>query len=400
MNIAESHFATAAAYQDEALRVMEAAAGENRQMSASEIDRFVQLMRDATGATEAAIAESKSASRPDHGDGPRASAPPELKEFLEPGHPRKQFWIGPGVASWRGAPSDYLQKASPYVTGDTSVTGSGYFFTPDLYRDVVTGLIDGSGVLEAQPTLILTDHLRPIQVPVLTADAVASAGTEGLDATQTNTEGDAVTLGAHRYDGRFIVSAEQAMSAEYSMEQLLSTFASRAITTKIAEVLALGAGTTEPLGLFRGAGVGKTTAVAGAVTPEELIDLTKSLGKGYRKAARLIASDALHTAMLKWREDDSDGTGAFLLRSTEGGGYQFAGKPVFTEPQADQSGLSAGEVHAVYGDTSGYFVRMTPMLFAKDDSNPLVVVFRFALWLDACVADAGAVRALKLASGA
>ncbi len=122
--------------------------------------------------------------------------------------------------------------------------------------------------------------------------------------------------------------------------------------------------------------------------------VTTSIAKGYRKTAKMVASDALHTAMLAWK----NGAGDYLLRTLEGGGEQFAGKALFTEPQADQSGMSASEIHAVYGDFSGYFVRTTPMFFERRDDDPLNPTFTFAIWTDAKVADANSLRSLSMSA--
>jgi HK97 family phage major capsid protein len=320
---------------------------------------------------------------------------PLLRDFLTPGSPVTDYWVRPTREQVMGPASKFATR-SAYLTTDTATTGAAYFFTPELYQKVVTGIIDSSGVLEAEPTMIVTDHLRQIQVPVLTQDAVATAGVEGSPATATNTEGDAVTLGAHRYDGKFAVSIETIMASEYDLTSLLSTFAIRAIASKTAEMLALGNGTTQPQGLFTAAGVtvGKTAASKTVVTSTECIQFMKALPKGYRKAARIVASDALHTYMLSWL----DAEGQYLLRSIEGGGDQFMGKPMFTEPQADQSGMSASEVHAVAGDFSGYYVRLSPMFFRRSDADPLNPVFTFAIWLDAKIADAQSLVSLAMSA--
>ncbi len=312
----------------------------------------------------------------------------ELRSFMTPGSPLNQYWVTPPREQVMGPASKFTRAA--FLTTDTATIGSAYYFTSELYSDVVMGLVAASGVLEAEPTVIVTNHLRDIQVPVLTADATATAGVEGSPATEANPTGDAVTLGHYRYDGAFKVPIEMVMSAEYDLPSLLSTFATRSIANKVAAELAMGNGTTAPQGLFVGATVGKTSSST-SPTSNELIQLTKSVGKGYRKNARMVVSDALHTLMLEWTNDDGD----YLMRSIESGGYQFAGKNLFTEPQADQSGLSAAEVHAVYGDVSGYFVRLTPMLFQRRDDDPLNPVFTFAIWADARVADAASVRSLK-----
>lgn len=348
---------------------------------------------------EAEIASARSAMDPivrPTGGGAPTVVDPELRAFLTPGSPVKDYWVRPAREQVMGPASKFKTRlASPYLTTDTATVGSAYFFTPDLYQKVVTGMIDSSGVLEAEPTLIVTNHLRPIQVPVLTQDAVATAGVEGSPATATNTEGDAVTLGAFRYDGSFAVSLETILASEYDLNSLLSTFAIRATSNAVAAQLAMGVGGgAAPQGVFDASAVtvGKTCALATAATTDEVLGLATALSKGYRKAARMVVSDALYTQMLAWKNADGD----YLLRSIEGGGESFIGKPVYSEPQADQGGVSAGEVHAVYGDFSGLFVRLCPMFFRRTDADPLNPVFTFAVWVDAQIADQNSLVSLKM----
>ena len=314
---------------------------------------------------------------------------PEFRAFVDPENKQvNEFWVKPSAAMT-------MQPLNAYLTGTSP--GSG-LFTDEMYLRIIEGLVATSGVLEGNPTIVMTDHLRDIVVPVLTGDATATLGVEGSDATAAESTGAVVTLGKYRYDGKFSVSAECIMASEFDVDDMLARYAARSIGNKVAERLVLGNGSTAPHGLFVAATVGVTTSVsATAVAPAELLALTKSVGKGYRKTSSLVASDALHTSMLQWRDDSGAGagTGNFLMRSMESGGFQFAGRPVYVEPQADQGGISAAEVHAVFGDLSGYIIRFSPFLFHKDTSNPLVVTYRFALWMDAKLADTGCCRSLK-----
>ena len=360
------------------------------------------LIDSSAAADRLAMAEGRdAAARANFGGvAPHAAGPSreELRSFVTPGSPTTEVWVRPPREQVMGPAASFAKRdASAYLTTDTGTTGAGYFFTPELYRNVVTGLLESSGILEANPTLIVTNHLRPIQVPVLTADAVATAGVEGSPATATNSEGDAVTLGAFRFDGQFKVSLETIMAAEYNLEALLATFATRAIANKTAAMLALGAGTTEPTGLFTSSvvNVGVTTESTTAVTIDECLALTKALGKGYRRAAKFVASDVLHTAMLQAKSGEGD----YTLGSVEGGGMTFAAKPLIAEPWGDQSGMSAGEVHGLYGDFAGYFVRTTPMFFRRTDGDdPLNPLYHFAIWLDARLVDESAIVSLVLHS--
>lgn len=324
----------------------------------------------------------------------------ELRDFMTPGSATRDLWVTPPREIVQGPVSRFAGKhestRAAFLTTDTGTIGSAYYFTTDLYRNVVMGLLAASGVLEAEPTLLITNHLRDIQVPVLSADATATAGVEGSPATEANPTGGAVTLGHYRFDGKFSVPLEMVMSAEYDLPSLLSTFATRSIANKVAAMLALGNGTTEPCGLFTASAVtvGVTTAVATGPSMNEMVQLTASLGKGYRKSGRMVTSDVLHTSLLQFTDD----VGGYYLRTLEGGGETLAGKRLFSEPQADQSGMSSAEVHAVYGDFSGYFVRTTPMLFRRTEDDPLNPQYTFAIWMDAKVADANSLVSLKMAT--
>jgi HK97 family phage major capsid protein len=185
------------------------------------------------------------------------------------------------------------------------------------------------------------------------------------------------------------------MANEYGLESLLGTFAQRAIQNKVSAYLALGAGTTEPTGAFTAAIVtaGKTAASQTTIAVDEWVDLMKSIPKGARKGARIVASDVAHTELLKAKS----GMGDYLLDTVDGGGYSFAGAPLYTEPQADQTSMSTGEVHVVAGDWSSFFVRMTPMYFKRTDGDdPLNPLFTFAIWMDSNLVGPD-LRSLKMA---
>ena len=317
----------------------------------------------------------------------------ELRALVTPGSPTTDLWVKPPREIVMGTPNQFAQR-SDFLTTDTGTIGSAYYFVPVLYKQLVMGLLEASGVLEAQPTMIVTDHLRPIQVPVLTAEASAVAGTEGSPASDTNPTGSKVDLGAIRFDGRFSVSVEMLMASEYNLESLLATFATRAIANKVAGMLALGNGTTEPLGLFTAGAVtvGKTCASATVPTLSEFIQMAKALGKGYRKTARTVVSDAFHTSLVQMLSGDAQ----YYFDPLEAGGEKFMGKAMYTEPQADQTSMSASEIHAVHGDFSGFFVRTSPVFFRRSDADPLNPIFSFAIWMDSAVADANSLVSLKM----
>ena len=364
---------------------------------AEELDTDAMERREYDEARQRAANIAANVATSVYGPGNASSGPThdEVRTFVTPGSPVRDLWLRPAAEEHicRAAELGRRGDTVPYLTTPNS-TGADHFFVPELYNQVAMGMLAASGILEANPTVITTNHLRPILVPYLSSDATATAGTEGSPATAAHTAGNGITLGAFRYDGLFSVSIETLMASEFNVENLLTTFAIRATANKVAAMLALGNGTTEPQGLFDTAAVvmGVTTASTTLATADEVLALTKSVSKGYRKQSVLVTSDVLHTQLLQLK----DGQGDYLLRSIEGGGQQFAGKPLYVEPQADQSGMSATEVHAICGDFAGYFVRLSPMLFRRSDADPLNPQFSFAVWCDAKVVDANSLRALLM----
>ena len=318
----------------------------------------------------------------------------EVREFLTPGSAQTDLWVTPGREQTI-IPGSELRTA--WLTSDTATIGSGYYFTDQLYRSLVMFLLEASGVLEAGPTIITTDHVRPIQVPYLTADATATAGTEGSEATDANITGTAVDLGAFRWDGKFTVSAEMLMSSELPLESLLTTFAQRSLANRVAQQLAIGAGSgsSECDGVFTTGTVtvGKTAAAVDGILMDEILEGFKALDKGYRKRSSIVVSDVLHTSLVSLKDD----TGQYLLRTLEGGGEQLFGHPLYVEPQADQSGMSTGEVHAVMGDFGGLFVRFGPFFFRRSDADPLNPEFVWATWCASKLVDPKSLRSVKTA---
>jgi HK97 family phage major capsid protein len=348
------------------------------------IDLRHELDRALIGSRQSNGVSRDEAARVAFGGAGAATNSEEVRSFLTPGSAVTDLWVRPGREE-TVIPGSEVRTS--FLTSDTATIGSGYYFVDSLYKSLVTTMLESSGVLEAGPTIITTDHVRPIQVPYLTADATAVAGTEGSAASDANPTGAGVDMGAYRWDGKFSVSAEMLMSSELPLEQLLTTFAQRSLANKVAQQLAMGTGsaTSQADGLFYTGivPVGKTSTQQTDLYTDDLIECFKALGKGYRKQAHVVVSDVLHTSLLQRRNDAGD----FIFHTLEGGGETFMGKPMHVEPQADQTSMSAAEVHAVMGDFAGYFVRFGPFFFRRSDSDPLNPEFSYATWLSAKLVD-------------
>jgi HK97 family phage major capsid protein len=179
--------------------------------------------------------------------------------------------------------------------------------------------------------------------------------------------------------------------------------AGRAVANKVSEAVAVGAGSTEPLGLFTAASVGATAASATAIAPTDMFKLFTSMGKAYQKTGAWVVSAPLYRQMLGWE----DTAGSYMLRPADHAANSFLGRPLYVETnvttQGTGSNLAAGEVHCCFGDVSQFVVRTTPMMFKHDDGGDDFAKFvqriAFAVWIDSALVVPSAVKSLKTAAG-
>lgn len=323
--------------------------------------------------------------RPTGAATPSSHIAPEMRSLITPNSDVKSYKLD--------AP-DTMFRANEEIWKDTTKTvKAGNLYTGSMYESIVTSLIASSAVLDAGATVISTSHQRDILVPILDSDPVATAGAEKVSATITNPVFSQKTLTTHREDGYMVSTVELMAAAEYEIEAYLGRLAARAIATKVANLIAVGAGTTEPMGLATTATSGLTTASATTVTADEMVSLYQSVALPYRRIGSFIVSDGLYTQMLKWKTADGD----YLLRSKDGATETFMGRPLYVEPQ--MASPAGGTFPALFGDISQFLVRTTGVLFERDDSSmfkEFTVVWRFATWLDSCLADVAAVRKLTM----
>ena len=97
------------------------------------------------------------------GAGRSSASSPELRALVTPGSSTTEMWLRPTRDEVMTRASEF--RVTPYLTTTGNVPGGDHFFTPELYREVVTGLVAASGVLEANPTLTGLPELIGICAP-------------------------------------------------------------------------------------------------------------------------------------------------------------------------------------------------------------------------------------------
>jgi HK97 family phage major capsid protein len=114
-----------------------------------------------------------------------------------------------------------------------------------------------------------------------------------------------------------------------------------------------GTGSSQPAGVVTGAGTGKTTASATAITGDEIIDLYHSLDYKYRQNAVFMMNDAVLAVVRKLK----DGNSQYLWQPGLSAGQPdtILGRPVLTN-NSMASAVTTGQKTILFGDMSYYWI--------------------------------------------
>lgn len=210
-------------------------------------------------------------------------------------------------------------------------------------------------------TVMTTSSGNPIDIPTVD-DTGKSAGkhTEGGDVTDDGGN-DAVlgkrTLNSYAYDTEWVkFSWELAQDSVFNFETLLGGLLGQRLGRTANSELTIGDGNDDPNGVVTASTLGKTTAAAGALTWDEIIDLEHSVDPAYRVSpkVRYMLNDTTLAACRKLK----DGNGNYLWQQ---GNVKLGVPPTlngraYSINQAMAS-LGAGKKAMLFGDFGKYFVR-------------------------------------------
>ena len=267
-----------------------------------------------------------------------------------------------------------------------------------FYNRLVQHMIEVSGMLQTNPTLLRTASGEQIQVPKTTAHS-ASAGivAEAGTLAANDPAFGQVPLDAYKYGFLLQVSHELVNDTGVDLVGYLSMQAGRALGNGFGAHLVTGTGTNQPNGVVTAATLGVTGAasVVGAFNTDNLIDLFYSVIAPYRNSASCawMLRDATVGALRKLK----DTTQQYLWQPglTAGAPDTLLGKPIVTDPNVAAVALSAKSV--VFGDFSQYFVRQVEALrFERSDDfafNTDLITYRAILRGDGDLVDTtGAIK--------
>lgn len=358
---------------EQAKALLDAAEGEKRDLSAEEeqtyqalnadldkIDARVKDMVEAeqrTADAEAAFAGLLGKPADERKTAKDTSG--ELRKWLTGESGKRAFEVRPDATT----PHDFrtLSKLTA-AAGANTVPIS-------FYNRLVEHMIEVSGVLMTNPSLLRTATGEQMQIPKTTAhSASASIVAEAGTLSANDPTFGQVPLDAYKYGFLLQVSHELLNDTAVDLAGYLARQAGRALGNGFGAHLVTGTGSSQPNGVVTAATVGVTggAGVAGAFTADNLIDLFYSVIAPYRNSGSCawMLRDASVAALRKLK----DSTNQYLWQPglTTGAPDTLLGKPVYTDPNVAAVALGAKSV--VFGDFSQYFVRMVEALrFERSD---------------------------------
>lgn len=279
----------------------------------------------------------------------------------------------------------------------SSATAAGNIVPTSFYGRLWEHMIEVSGILSANPTVLRTASGENFEIPVTTSHSTAALITEAATLTESDPAVAKRTLGAYKYGMSLQVSSELAQDSGVDLEGYLARQAGRAVGNALGVDLITGNASSKPSGVVQTASTGVTgsASVSGAFTADNLIDLYYSVIAPYRNSPSCgwMMRDATIGAARKLKGSDNN----YLWQPglQVGSPDTLLGKPVHSDPNVAAVALSAKSV--IFGDFAAYVVRLAGGIrFERSDDFAFqndLITYRCVVRGDGILADqSGAVK--------
>lgn len=335
----------------EARAMLDAAAAENRDLTAEEREKYDRISADldsrAQFIKDVQAAEAREAEIARSMEGREAVARPSVAAAVVDDREVMRSLLRGEIRSASFERRDVLKTSTnapvPTTFADT-VFDQARLVGPMLDPNVVTVMNTASGENYVIPTL----------------STWSTAGFEG-EAAQID-ESDPgfgrVTLGAFKYAFLTQISSEMAADSSVDILGFVGQQAGNAIGYAVNSVLTTGTGTVQPTGIVTAAGSGVTggTSVSGAFTADNLIDLVYSIDGAARRLPGfgIMMNGASIGAVRKLKASTS---GEYLFTPTLDANTpdRLLGYPLIENPHLANQGTAARSV--VAGHFPSYMTR-------------------------------------------
>jgi HK97 family phage major capsid protein len=242
-------------------------------------------------------------------------------------------------------------------------------------------------------TILNTASGEDIKVPTQAGFSAATFTAEAAAFAVSNPATSSLTLRSHKYGTLLTVSRELLEDSGINLVEFLGRQAGNAVGNIVNERLAIGTGMAEPLGIVAASAAGKVggTAVGGAFTADDLIDLVHSVDSQY---ASNRAGFQMRRATLAGLRRLKDGEGRFIYDPTQGTQALVLGFPVFENPHVPAVGTTNKSV--IFGSMPYYHVRQVGgvEIARSDDAffTSDLVAFRVSIRIDGNLSQTAAVK--------
>lgn len=236
---------------------------------------------------------------------------------------------------------------------EEGVDSEGGYLVPDEFERRLMERLGEENAIRRLATVIRTSYGER-KIPVVASEGTAAWIDEEGSYTESDDAFGQVVLSAFKAGTLVKVSDELLQDSAFDLESyIINAFAKRIGALEEA-AFCTGNGTGKPTGIFtaNGGSVGVTTAEAGKITADEIIDLVYSLKAPYRRNARFVMNDSV----VKYVRKLKDGQGQFLWQPSlqEGQPDRLYNYEVVTTPSAPE--ISSGALVIAFGDFSYYWI--------------------------------------------
>jgi len=279
---------------------------------------------------------------------------------------------------------------------DVMTSSTGAPVPTSFYDQIVEHMVVAGPMLQTS-TMINTAGGEALQIPRSNAYSTSTLTAQGSAFSESDpTFQSFVTLNAYKYGHLIQVSREMIDDSGVDLLGYLARQSGISIGVAVNTALTTGTDTTQPNGIAVAAGSGVTgsTAVSGAFTADNLIDLSYSVNSAYRRmpgTGWMMATSALAaTRKLK------DTYGQYLFQPSLQAGQpdQLLGYAIYENPDVAAVGTAAKSV--LFGNLREYYVRMAGGIsFERSDDYAFandLITFRARVRIDGDLPQTAAVK--------
>jgi HK97 family phage major capsid protein len=213
---------------------------------------------------------------------------------------------------------------------NVTTAGQGGYLVPVEYsKEFIKSLAEQSYLRQAKASHMMFPEALTFKIPGLTFGAAAALTSEGAAFDQVEPTTSEITFQAYKYTRLSKASDELVDDSRFDLwTEVLSPDWVQAFAAAENTAFTTGTGSAQPQGVVTGAGTGKTTTSATAITADEIIDLFFSLNHLYREhpSAAFMMNDSIFQYISKLK----DGEGRYLVNQDLARGFPatLLGKPI------------------------------------------------------------------------